>query len=262
MATIVNNTVTVNEMQSAADTVVQSGRLHVVGQLQTVMVTGQVNNFANAVIELLAGVGELTQQSANEYLLDLGTTWPSGDSLTTELGITNWASAPGDDLAATFVLQESAFAFNGFESFDGLAAGATRSGLTVQLDSVDLGSVASEVRLIPRSENVSGFSDALGEITINLVAQLALPGDANVDGHVDVTDFNIWNDNRGNLNATWGTGDFNGDGLTDELDFTIWSDHKFTALPPESIVPEPNSVVAFVFATAMLTLYFRKSPSR
>ncbi len=60
-----------------------------------------------------------------------------------------------------------------------------------------------------------------------------LYGDANLDAVVDVSDFNIWNDNKFEATGTWCQADFNADGSTDVSDFNIWNDNKFqSALPP------------------------------
>ncbi len=59
-----------------------------------------------------------------------------------------------------------------------------------------------------------------------------LYGDANLDGVVDVSDFNLWNDNKYQPTGTWCQADFNADGSTDVSDFNIWNDNKFqSALP-------------------------------
>ena len=68
-----------------------------------------------------------------------------------------------------------------------------------------------------------------------------LPGDANLDGFVDVTDFNRWSENKFSNDGRfigWGKGDFNTDGVVDVSDFNIWNDHKFTASNPPTAVPE------------------------
>ena len=69
-------------------------------------------------------------------------------------------------------------------------------------------------------------------------------GDANLDGVVDVSDFNIWNLNKFTSNDPalpgkgWATGDFNCDGVTDVSDFNIWNINKFTsALRPGDSLP-------------------------
>ncbi len=66
-----------------------------------------------------------------------------------------------------------------------------------------------------------------------------LPGDANLDGFVDVSDFNIWNSNRLQQLASWCGGDFSADGFVDVSDFNIWNSHKFEVSGGAS-VPEPT----------------------
>lgn len=53
-------------------------------------------------------------------------------------------------------------------------------------------------------------------------------GDANLDGVVDVSDFNLWNGNKFTMEAAWCSGDFNADGVVDVSDFNIWNGNKFT----------------------------------
>lgn len=83
-----------------------------------------------------------------------------------------------------------------------------------------------------------------------------LPGDANLDGHVDVADFNIWNSHRLEDSANWGKGDFNADGVVDTSDFNIWNQHKFNA--SGELVPEPDDGV-LLMGLAMLRLILQKS---
>ena len=42
-----------------------------------------------------------------------------------------------------------------------------------------------------------------------------IAGDANLDGSVDVGDFNVWNGNKFTSAAAWCSGDFNADGSVD-----------------------------------------------
>ena len=76
-----------------------------------------------------------------------------------------------------------------------------------------------------------------------------IPGDANLSGVVDVTDFNVWNNAKFTSNdpeiigVGWETADFNCDGATDVADFNIWNDNKFTnvqsgSLPVLQMTPE------------------------
>ncbi len=70
-----------------------------------------------------------------------------------------------------------------------------------------------------------------------------LPADGNLDGVVDGSDFNLWNDNKGLTITNLEQGDFNGDGNTDDGDFFLWETHAFMgpAGQPAS-VPEPLGV--------------------
>ncbi len=54
-----------------------------------------------------------------------------------------------------------------------------------------------------------------------------LVGDANLDGVVDVSDFNLWNAHKFTTTAQWTKGDFNADGFTDVSDFNLWNTNKF-----------------------------------
>ncbi len=66
-----------------------------------------------------------------------------------------------------------------------------------------------------------------------------LPGDGNLDGDVDGSDFSIWNSNKFTSNAAWCLGDFNADGSVDGSDFNVWNGNKFTSADSLNSVPEP-----------------------
>jgi hypothetical protein len=54
-----------------------------------------------------------------------------------------------------------------------------------------------------------------------------LMGDANLDGSVDVSDFNIWNSNKFQASTDWCSGDFTANGSVDVSDFNVWNNNKF-----------------------------------
>ncbi len=64
-------------------------------------------------------------------------------------------------------------------------------------------------------------------------------GDANLDGVVDVSDFNAWNVGKFTTSLLWSDGNFNGDAGVDVSDFNIWNTTNFTASDTVS-VPEPG----------------------
>ncbi len=86
-----------------------------------------------------------------------------------------------------------------------------------------------------------------------------LPGDANIDGVVDVTDFNIWNSNKFTFNdpsapgVGWATADFNCDGVSDVTDFNTWNSNKFTSVVPPGIVPNNSQDPEFAAARTSST---------
>lgn len=82
-----------------------------------------------------------------------------------------------------------------------------------------------------------------------------LPGDANLSGTVDISDFNIWNANKFTNTPAWCRGDFNASGSVDTSDFNIWNANKFTASDVNA-VPEPN--LTWAMALILLGLIRRQ----
>ncbi|MEM7313023.1 MAG: choice-of-anchor B family protein, partial [Planctomycetota bacterium] len=78
-------------------------------------------------------------------------------------------------------------------------------------------------------------------------AKTYLPGDSNLDGVVDTSDFNRWNASKFQNNTAWCSGDFNADGTTDISDFNLWNARKFQS-SDSNVVPEPEGLVLLVMA--------------
>jgi hypothetical protein len=91
-----------------------------------------------------------------------------------------------------------------------------------------------------------------------VVAVVALPADANLDGTVDGQDFIAWNTSKFQPGTTWSEGDFNGDGITDGVDFIIWNQHKFTSVNT-AVVPEPPAGICIWLAILALVARSRTS---
>lgn len=83
-------------------------------------------------------------------------------------------------------------------------------------------------------------------------------GDANLDGVVDTSDFNLWNANKFTGSLAWDTGDFNGDGAVDASDFNLWNANKFLS-SDGTAVPEPST--ASMLLVCLIGL-FRSFPPR
>jgi hypothetical protein len=81
--------------------------------------------------------------------------------------------------------------------------------------------------------------------------QAYLPGDADLNGAVDVSDFNIWNGSKFTSTDAYCSGDFTADGVVDVGDFNVWNGNKFTS-SDTAAVPEPNGMVLLLIAASML----------
>ena len=83
-----------------------------------------------------------------------------------------------------------------------------------------------------------------------------LPGDANLDGSVDGSDFGTWNMNKFTIDPSWCSGDFSADGSIDGSDFSIWNTHKFTSSNAAATVPEPTAAARLVAALSLLGAWY------
>ncbi len=85
----------------------------------------------------------------------------------------------------------------------------------------------------------------------NDLASPYLPGDANLDGEVNESDFDIWNTNRFSNTAAWCSGDFDHNGAVDLSDLNLWNENKFTS-SGFLAVPEPQSAVFLCIGMAVI----------
>ena len=88
-----------------------------------------------------------------------------------------------------------------------------------------------------------------------------LLGDANLDGVVDVSDFNIWNNGKFTAVAAWCSGDFNVDGSVDVSDFNIWNTNKFLSADTLA-VPEPGTFGILLLGIGLYTVRHRRDAER
>ncbi|MCA9266067.1 MAG: lamin tail domain-containing protein, partial [Planctomycetales bacterium] len=96
--------------------------------------------------------------------------------------------------------------------------------------------------------------DGNGSVNANDVQYLVtvhlgtLWGDANLDGSVDGTDLNIWNQSRFSGCGSWSSFDFNGDTLVDVRDFNLWNANKFLSggdgAPSSASTADPRATLA------------------
>ena len=76
------------------------------------------------------------------------------------------------------------------------------------------------------SDDVNAWLMDAGELRFG-AGRFFLPGDANLSGAVDGSDFGIWNMNKFTSASNWCQGDFNQSGAVDGSDFGIWNANKF-----------------------------------
>jgi hypothetical protein len=95
--------------------------------------------------------------------------------------------------------------------------------------------------------NDTSFNTFAGE-SLMALSQGLLPGDINMDGLVDVADYNIWAANVGKTGAHWAQGDLNGDGLVDVADYNIWAAN----VGRTASTPEPLTITALAIGGLIL----------
>ncbi len=154
---------------------------------------------------------------------------------------------------------ETIFGFTGdFSSFARLIINGSSNAVDADFNDdsvIDCADVDALVAQIVAGDNLAAFDlDSNGSVdqadltqwladagAANLPSQNPyLPGDANLDGSVDVSDFNIWNSNKLNNVAAWCAGDFTADGSIDVSDFNVWNSNKLMSSGRPGVVPEPQ----------------------
>ena len=104
--------------------------------------------------------------------------------------------------------------------------------------------------------NLSGYASQINKEVLSN----ALPGDANLDGRVDINDLTIVLGHYGQTGLTWTQGEFTGDGTVDINDLTIVlanyaNGGGLAAGTGLAAVPEPAAAI-------LLSRSFRRWPGR
>jgi RHS repeat-associated protein len=93
----------------------------------------------------------------------------------------------------------------------------------------------------------------------NLTEQHPLqPGDLNLDGSVDSTDFTVLSGNLGMSKSLWGEGDINGDDVVNAADYTMFAGQWGQPAPPPDILKYDwqNRLIEFEDASEDLTFIY------
>ncbi len=183
------------------------------------------------------------QEIQTEFTIDFGIV-PLGEQTGGLSGVFNIGSsesAVGLDLDHVQSLGMSGFELS-LTPFAGLPPGDA-SIFSIGLQADTLGQAAATWELLFSDEDLPGEQATI--LTLSASALVALPGDANLDGNVDGSDFNIWNDHQSTAGSSWTTADFNRDGRTDAADYEIISENLFRSGDPSANanVPEPSAVL-------------------
>jgi len=143
---------------------------------QSVVLMGQVNNFAQAAFGKSGGDGSFSG-AGTIYMLNFGSVVAGAAGLSAELEVLNTATSFADALRGSFDLGSSSltdnFTFAGFEAFADLAAGSAYGGLTVNFASTFVGDFDQVIVLRSTGTNASGYEGSLGDIQLHLQGSVA-----------------------------------------------------------------------------------------
>jgi probable HAF family extracellular repeat protein len=105
---------------------------------------------------------------------------------------------------------------------------------------------------------IAGYETNSAGQTDAFLLKPALPGDANLDGTVDINDLTVVLANYGDTGTTWTQGEFTGDGTVDINDLTIVLAHYGRSLGSSAAsmaaVPEPATIVLLAAGLGALLL--------
>ena len=145
------------------------------------------------------------------------------------------------------------------------AAGGLQDLNTLDADNLPAGFVLNNATAIDDNGDIVGYgTDSAGHTDQAFLLRAALPGDANLDGHVDINDLTIVLTNYGQtIDMSWTTGNFTGDGTVDINDLTIvlanYGQSEGASAAGLAAVPEPG-MLALLAAGVVGLLILRRSP--
>jgi parallel beta-helix repeat protein len=179
--------------------------------------------------------GDLSEQSGSTLAIDLAGTSAQQRDL---LAITGNANLAGTLRVA---------ALNGFvplpgQSFNVITFASHSGDLTIDNQTGHAGLV---------------FNKSFSATGLTIIAAAAFNGDANLDGKVNIVDFNTLDTHLGTGSQNWLTGDFNGDGAVNMLDLDAitsnFGAHIIATQALGAFVPEPST--AFLVGCGIVALH-------
>ncbi len=150
--------------------------------------------------------------------------------------------------------------------WDGTALHNLNTELTAQFPAVLSGLTVCACMAINSSNQILVWATNSSQYPETFVLS-GTPGDANIDGRVDINDLTIVLAHYGQTGAVWSTGDFVGDGRVDINDLTIVLAHYGQTLGSSAAaidaVPEPSAIaITAVALLGLLTYAWRQRKSK
>ena len=183
----------------------------------------------------------------------------AGGGTTTDVG----ATLPVDTFSKAFDVNNAGEAVGEYLLADGATYHAflynPATGMSTDLNDATIGGLPAgfglqQARAIDASGRITGLGVNSGGAYGAFILSPALPGDANLDGKVNVNDLTVVLTNFGQGGMTWSQGDFNGDGKVDVNDLTmLLTDFgKSLGTPPAGVqaVPEPGAPLLLIAGLA------------
>ena len=99
---------------------------------------------------------------------------------------------------------------------------------------------------------------------VDLLVPERLPGDYNNDGFVDAADYVVWRGSVGEIGAML-LADGDSNGIVDLVDYGVWRANfgrSLSNLVTTSSIPEPETWILFVMATATMVILSSKDHER
>jgi hypothetical protein len=147
---------------------------------QVISATGQVNNYATLIYAKDSGPAIFTG-SGNSYTVDFGRRTIGEAAPVVTLRLTNNALAPADTVAGSFINETPNFTITNFSSFSGLASGQSRTALTIEFKTSEIGTYSEIITLNANGQNDSGYDEELGPIILNLTGEIALAPELKIE---------------------------------------------------------------------------------
>ena len=219
----------------------------------TVNVTATVLNHATPSFDVASNTTALT--------IDFGIIPLGGAAATWGFSVANLQSASlaaGLDLSGVSISGSTALSTD-IAAFQNEAAGASNA-FTATLDASGAG-VFGTTDVIHVSDDHTIAGALASDLTLNLTGTVAMVGDANADGSVDLSDLSIVLNNFGQTTSNWMAGNFDGAATVDLTDLSDVLNHFGQSVTMNSAAvaaaPEPSSLL--VLGLGAVVLVRRKS---